>query len=79
MRPLVSRTSSAVDQDAMLDLLRGSPLEAYQTFIRDHAGFWMPAFAREVIQCSEVPFFRLAAQLLESFVNCSKVSDIGVE
>lgn len=45
----------------------GSAAAAYGLFAREHAGVWLPDFARELQEESVLPFYRAAGQLLASW------------
>lgn len=49
------------------DFPGGSPVEAYRTFLNEHAQVWVSRFAEAVLENTKEPFFRGAAQFLKEY------------
>ena len=49
---------------------------ARQNFLREHALRWLPRFAEDVANCTQLDFYRAAAQLLAAFLEIEANSEI---
>lgn len=47
----------------------GSAAAAWAAFVEDHAKPWMPGFAKDVIERSNIAFFPASASLLKTFID----------
>lgn len=54
---------------AFNDFPGGSPAQAYELFVDEHAKAWMPRFAAWVKEESNIPFYRCAATLLAELMR----------
>lgn len=54
-----------VDDDELLSAVR----QAQRDFLRDHLGFWLPAFARRVQDAEVHPFYDALAQFTSAFIT----------